>query len=365
MTVFSWEGEIDTVMSSMDSLRYYKHFLQSGFMAMDPHTGHIKAWVGGINHKYFKFDHVKYGKRQPGSTFKPIVYATAIENGYSPCYTLMDAKVTFDIPGDKKWTPENAMGEYTGQQMTIRKAMSNSVNSITAKMMEKVGPSEVVKMAERLGIESELQAVPALCLGVNDVSLFELVGAYSTFVNKGTHIAPFFVTRIEDKNGNILQEFPPKTFEAINEETAYIMLHMLKGAMEEEGGSALGLSWEVRDGNEIGAKTGTTQNASDGWFVGITKDLAAGAWVGGDDRSIHFRDWPSGQGSRTARPIWNSFMEKVYQDPETGITKGAFSRPVRRLSVEIDCDQYDDFNEPSDSVEIVLPANDVNPNDIL
>ena len=200
---------------------------------------------------------------------------------------------------------------------------------------------------------------------MNDVSLFELIGAYSTFVNKGTHIAPFFITRIEDKNGNILQEFPPKTFEAINEETAYIMLHMLKGAMEEEGGAALGLSWEVRDGNEIGAKTGTTQNASDGWFVGITKDLAAGAWVGGDDRSIHFRDWPSGQGSRTARPIWNSFMERVYQDPEAGITKGPFPRPIRRLSVEIDCDQYDDLGEESDSLQMVVPVNDVNPNDIL
>jgi len=364
MTIFSWEGEIDTVMSAMDSLRYYKHFLQSGFMAMDPHTGHIKAWVGGINHKYFKFDHVKYGKRQPGSTFKPIVYATAIENGYSPCYTLVDAKVTFDIPGNKKWTPENAMGKYTGQQMTIRKAMSNSVNSITAKMMEKVGPSEVVKMAKRLGIESNLEAVPALCLGVNDVSLFELVGAYSTFVNRGTHISPFFITRIEDKNGNILQEFPPKTFEAINEETAYLMLHMLKGAMEEDGGAALGLSYEVQAGNEIGAKTGTTQNASDGWFVGITKDLVAGAWVGGDDRSIHFRDWPSGQGSRTARPIWNSFMEKVYQNPETGITKGFFPRPLRNLSVEIDCDQYD-ITEDSDSLEMIVPVNNINPDDIL
>jgi len=365
MTIFSWEGEIDTVMSTMDSLRYYKHFLQSGFMAMDPNTGHIKAWVGGINHKYFKFDHVKYGKRQPGSTFKPIVYATAIENGYSPCYTLMDAKVTFDIPGDKKWTPQNAMGKYTGQQMTIRRAMANSVNSITAKMMEKVGPSEVVKMAKRLGIESELQAVPALCLGVNDVSLFELVGAYSTFVNKGTHITPFFITRIEDKNGNILQEFPPKTYEAINEETAYLMLHMLKGAMEEEGGAAAGLSYEVKVDNEIGAKTGTTQNASDGWFIGVTKDLAAGAWVGGDDRSIHFRDWVSGQGSRTARPIWNTFMEKVYNDPETGITKGSFPRPIRKLSVEIDCDQYQGITDESDSLEIVLPVNTVNPDEIL
>ena len=364
MTVFSWDGEIDTVMSSMDSLRYYKHFLKSGFMAMDPHTGHIKAWVGGINHKYFKFDHVKYGRRQPGSTFKPIVYATAIENGYSPCYTLLDAKVTFDVPGNKKWTPQNAGGKYTGQQMTIRKAMANSVNSITAKMMQKVGPTEVVKMAKRLGIESELEPVPALCLGVNDVSLFELVGAYSTFVNKGTHIDPFFITRIEDKNGNILQEFPPKTFEAINEETAYLMLHMLKGALEEEGGAALGLSYEVKEGNEIGAKTGTTQNASDGWFIGVTKDLVAGAWVGGDDRSIHFRDWVSGQGSRTARPIWNGFMEKVYTDTESQISKGSFPKPIRKLSVEIDCDLYDDVSEDSDSVEIEVPVNIVNPDDI-
>ena len=364
MTVFSWDGEIDTVMSSMDSLRYYKHFLQSGFMAMDPHTGHIKAWVGGIDHKYFKFDHVKYGRRQPGSTFKPIVYATAIENGYSPCYTLMDAKVTFDIPGDKKWTPQNAGGKYTGKQMTIRKAMANSVNSITAKMMQKVGPSEVVKMAKRLGIESDLEAVPALCLGVNDVSLFELIGAYSTFVNKGTHITPFFITRIEDKNGNILQEFPPKTFEAINEETAYIMLHMLKGALEEEGGAALGLSYEIKVDNEIGAKTGTTQNASDGWFIGVTKDLAAGAWVGGDDRSIHFRNWVSGQGSRTARPIWNNFMEKVYSDDQSNISKGPFPRPIRKLSVELDCDQYEDVSDATDSMAVELPVNTINPDDI-
>jgi penicillin-binding protein 1A len=276
----------------------------------------------------------------------------------------MDAKVTFDIPGGK-WTPQNAMGKYTGQQMTIRKAMANSVNSITAKMMEKVGPSEVVKMAKRLGIESDLEAVPALCLGVNDVSLFELVGAYSTFVNKGTHISPFFITRIEDKNGNILQEFPPKTFEAINEETAYLMLHMLKGAMEEEGGAAMGLDYELKVNNEIGAKTGTTQNASDGWFIGVTKDLAAGVWVGGDDRSIHFRDWASGQGSRTARPIWNNFMEKVYNDAATGITKGPFPRPIRRLSVEIDCDQYQGITGETDSLEIEVPVNTVNPNDIL
>ncbi len=363
MTVFSWDGEIDTVMSSMDSLRYYKHFLKAGFMAQDPHTGHIKAWVGGIDHKYFKFDHVKYGKRQPGSTFKPIVYATAIENGYSPCYTLVDAKVTFDIPGGR-WSPENSMGKYTGERMTIRKAMSNSVNSITANMMQKVGPPAVVKMAERLGITSELEAVPALCLGVNDVSLYELVSAYSTFVNKGTHITPFFITRIEDKNGNILQEFPPKTFEAINEETAYLMIHMLKGATEEEGGAGWGLSPEVRAGNEIGAKTGTTQNASDGWFIGITKDLVAGAWVGGDDRSIHFRDWSSGQGSRTARPIWNTFMEKVYADETTGITKGTFPRPLRRLSVELDCNQYEDLNPESDSVLINVPVNNTDLDDI-
>ncbi|MCH8515610.1 MAG: transglycosylase domain-containing protein [Cyclobacteriaceae bacterium] len=340
MRLFSWDGEVDSLISPMDSIRYYKRFLHTGFMAMDPNNGHIKAWVGGINHKYFKYDHVKQGKRQPGSTFKPIVYATAIESGYSPCYEVRDVPVTFQVVGDPPtWTPKNASGQFSEEMLTIRQAMARSVNSVTAFLMQKVSPQAVVNMAQRLGIKSPLEAVPALSLGSSDVSIYELTGAYSTFVNEGTWTEPFFITRIEDKNGVVLQEFVPNTIEALNEETAYLMLHMLKGATEERGGTALGLSPELRMDNEIGAKTGTTSNYSDGWFVGVTKDLVAGVWVGGDNRSIRFRNMALGQGARTAMPIWEQFMLKVYKDEALGYEKGPFKKPNRRLSVEIDCDK--------------------------
>ncbi|MEQ8715584.1 MAG: transglycosylase domain-containing protein [Cyclobacteriaceae bacterium] len=344
MTVFSWDGEKDTIMSPVDSLKYYKRFLQAGFMSMDPHSGHIKAWVGGIDHKYFKYDHVKQGRRQPGSTFKPFVYTAAIDNGYSPCYPVIDAPVVFDMPGQNPpfWQPDNAEGRWSGETMTIRRAMASSVNSITAFMMKKVSPETVVNYAKQMGITSPLEAVPSLCLGAGgDVSIFELVGAYSTFVNKGVWTEPTFITRIEDENGAVLQEFVPKKVEALNEETAYLMLHMLKGATEEEDGTGRGLSWELKSENEIGAKTGTTQNASDGWFMGVTKDLVSGSWVGGDDRSIHFRSWVLGQGARTAMPIWSKYMTSVYADKDLGITKGPFDQPMRELSIEIDCDLYD------------------------
>ncbi|HET8861179.1 penicillin-binding protein 1A [Marivirga sp.] len=340
MTVFSWEGEIDTVLSTMDSIRYYKHFLHAGFMAMNPNNGHIKAWVGGINHKYFKYDHVKQGRRQPGSTFKPLVYAAAIDNGYSPCYQIQDVPVTFEVPGDPPtWTPSNSSGKFTGETMTLREAMARSLNSGTAYVMSKIGPQMVVDYARRLGIESPLAAVPSLCLGTSDVSIYELIGAYSTFVNDGFYNKPFYIDRIEDKNGRVLQQFVPKTKEALSSETAYVMLHMLKGSTEIEGGTALGLDKELRTDNEIGAKTGTTQNYSDGWFVGITKDLAAGVWVGGDDRSIHFRNIGLGQGARMAMPIWEIFMKKVYADEELAVSKGEFQKPSN-LSIEIDCQDY-------------------------
>lgn len=342
MSVFSWEqGEIDTLMSTMDSLRYYKHFLQTGMVSMDPTTGHIKAWVGGINHKHFKYDHVKQGKRQPGSTFKPFVYAAAIENGYSPCYTVIDQPVEVVIPGQPVYRPSNADGKFTYERMTIRQAMAQSINSITTYMMKKLGPKVVVETAHRLGVTSELEAVPALALGTSDVSIMEMVGAFGTFVNKGEHITPFYIDRIEDKNGNILHQFIPRKKPAMSEEHAYLMLYMLRGGTEESGGTSQGVPWTLRDeGNELGGKTGTTQNASDGWYMAVTKDLVSGVWVGGDDRAIHFRSWISGQGARTARPIWTKFMEKVYNDPSTGITKGPFERPDRPLSVEIDCDMY-------------------------
>jgi len=349
MKVFSWKGEIDTVMSSYDSLDYYKRFLQTGFMAMDPTTGYIKAWVGGINHKYFKFDHVRQGKRQPGSTFKPVVYTAAIDNGWSPCQTAVDAAVCFELPGQDppEWCPENSNSSFTGELLTFRQAMAQSVNSITAWIMNRIGPNLAVEYAKKLGIESRLQAVPSLCLGAGgDVSVYEMVGAYSTFVNKGTFVKPFFISRIEDKNGNVLQQFVPEEREAINEETAYVMLHMLKGTTTIRGGTALGLDSELRYGNDIGAKTGTTQNASDGWFVGITKDLAAGAWVGGDDRSIRFRQWVYGQGARTAMPIWEKFMMDVYADPTLGYEKGSFETPNNPIRTVLDCDLYNQALEP-------------------
>lgn len=368
MTVFSWNGEIDTVMSPMDSIKYYKRFLQAGFMSMNPHTGHIKAWVGGIDHKYFKYDHVMQGKRQPGSTFKPILYAAAIDNGYSPCYEVYDAPVTFEATGDHPaYKPKNATGDYTGERMTIRQGMARSVNSIAAFMIKKIGPNTVVNYARRLGIESPLAPVPSLSLGTSDVSIYELVGAYSTFVNDGVYTKPYFITRIEDKNGNVLQEFPPRTREALSEETAYLMLYMLRGTTEEEGGTALGLSWDLRNENEIGAKTGTTSNYSDGWFMGITKDLVSGVWVGGDDRSIHFRNLTYGQGARMAMPIWEKYMEKVYADQSLGIEKGPFQRPASGISVEIDCEKYEnDEFITTDSLEVIDETiQEIDPDDIF
>jgi penicillin-binding protein 1A len=342
MKVFSWEkGEIDTLMSTMDSMRYYKKFLQTGFMSMDPHTGHIKAWVGGMDHKYFKFDHVKQGKRQPGSTFKPFVYAAAIENGYSPCYTVVDQPVEVYIPGQPTWSPSNADGEFSYGKLTIRQAMAESVNSVTAYMMKKLSPKIIVETARRLGITSDLEEVPALALGVNDVSIFEMVGAFGTFVNKGEHTTPYYIDRIEDKNGNVIQQFTPKKRPAMSEEHAYLMLYMLRGGFEESGGTSQGVPYTLREGNELGGKTGTTQNASDGWYMGVSKDLVSGTWVGGDDRAIHFRSWTAGQGSKTARPIWVKFMTKVYSDKTLGYTKGAFPRPERPLSIEINCDVYE------------------------
>ena len=341
MKIFSWEGERDTLMSTMDSMRYYKKFLQTGMMTMDPSTGHIKAWVGGIDHKYFKFDHVKIGKRQPGSTFKPFVYAAAIENGYSPCYSVVDQPVEVNIPGQRPWSPANADGKFSNQRMTIRRAMAQSVNSVTAYMMKKLSPLIVIETARRLGITSDLEEVPSLALGVNDVSIFEMVGAFGTFVNKGEHITPYYIDRIEDKNGNLIHQFTPKKKPAMSEEHAYLMTYMLRGGFEESAGTSQGVPNSIREGNELGGKTGTTQNGSDGWYMGISKDLVSGIWVGGDDRAIHFRSWASGQGAKTARPIWVKFMAKVYEDERLGYTKGPFPRPERPLSIEIDCDKYE------------------------
>lgn len=345
MKVFTWENdslEKTMTMSPLDSLAYYKHFLHGGMMTMDPFTGHIKAWVGGINFKYFKYDHVKQARRQPGSTFKPFVYVAAIDNGYAPCDKIVDKRITINYveKGEKKdWSPTNADWEYTGAPMTLRRAMGKSVNSVTAQLTEKVGWETVVKYAHKLGITSPLQAVPSIGLGPSDVSVYEMVGAYSTFPNHGFHTEPMFITRIEDRNGNLVHQFTPKQKKALSEETAFLMMHMLKGGMEEPGGTSQAL-WEYdlwKQGNEIGGKTGTTSNHSDGWYMGVTKDLVTGVWVGGEDRSIHFRTSQLGEGSKTALPIYGLFMERIYEDQALGYTLGRFPKPTVDINKKYNC----------------------------
>jgi len=340
MRVFSWAGDRDTILSPMDSLSYYKHFLHAGFMTMDPNTGEIKSWVGGINFKHFKYDHVKQSKRQPGSAFKPFVYTAALANGYSPCYLVQDSPITFEYDEEGKhmtWTPKNADRVYTYDSLTLRRAMARSVNTIAAKVMNMVGVDEVAKYAHRCGIESPLTEIPSLCLGSSDVSVFEMTGAYSTFVNKGIWTEPHFVSRIEDHNGNIIQEFVAKTRDAISEEVAYAMVHMLRGGTEEGGGTSQALfQWNVFRGNEVGGKTGTTSNYSDGWFMCITKGLVGGMWVGGDDRSIHFRTSQTGEGSKTALPMFGIFLEKVYQDTSLHVERGYFRKP-KKMTINLNC----------------------------
>jgi penicillin-binding protein 1A len=359
MTIFTWDGEKDTVFSSMDSLAYYKRFLHTGVMAMDPNTGDIKAWVGGINHKYFKFDHVKQGKRQPGSTFKAFVYGLAMESGFSPCEKRKDVSPVFKLASGTPWWPLNADGSRgTGVTMNLRQALALSINSITAQLMQSLGEENVVEFAKRLGVQSPLDPVPSLCLGTSDVSVYEMVGAYSSFVNSGIYTEPFFITRIEDKNGNVIENFVPKTRQAINEQTAYKMIYMLMGGVEERGGTSQGLPRELKIDNEIAGKTGTTNDASDGWYMGLTHNLVTGVWVGGDERAVRFPSWVFGSGTRSARPIWSKFMTKVYADTSTHIGKGQFKRPLTGLDINLDCGRYTD----PDSLQLDLEPWDLNNN---
>jgi penicillin-binding protein 1A len=324
MTVFTYDGDKDTTFSPMDSLNYYKRILNCGMMAMDPMNGHVKAWIGGINYKFFKFDHISQSKRQPGSTFKPFVYGAAIENEIvTPCDELVDEPVTFgeeDGLSGGTWTPQNSDGKYSYQNMKMRRAMGLSINSISAKLMKQLGPDKIAEFAHKCGINSPLNEVPSLCLGASEVSLFEQVSGYATLANGGEKIEPILVLKITDKVGNVLREYSPPVKAVIKPETAYLMTYMLQGAVQEPGGTAEGLRrTSLVAGNEIGAKTGTTSNYSDGWFMGVTQKLVAGVWVGGDDRSIHFRNLALGQGAKMAMPAYAKFMEKVYADQTLAI----------------------------------------------
>lgn len=338
MKVFTWKGERDTTLSPLDSIKYYKLFYQTGFMSMEPQTGYIRAWVGGNNYKYFQYDHVKEGKRQVGSTFKPFLYTLAMQEGYSPCYELPNTPVTIIDKAGVPWTPSNSDGKYGGM-LSLKEALAESVNCISAYLMKQFGPEAVIQVARKMGITSPLDPVPSLALGTADVSVFEMVGAYSTFANKGVYTEPQYILRIEDKNGAVLQDFVPRKVEAISEETAYLVLNLMKGVTLFGTGARLRGS-KYGFTNPIAGKTGTTQNNSDGWFMGITPDLVSGTWSGCEDRSVHFRTTQLGQGANVALPIWGLYMKKVFADPTLNYSKGDFELPEKPIGVELDCKKY-------------------------
>lgn len=335
MTIFTYKGERDTILTPLDSLKHYKRYLRAGFMAMDPHTGYVKAYVGGPNYRYFKYDQVMRGKRQVGSTIKPFLYTLAMQEGYSPCFMVPNVPQTF-VVGDSTWTPKNS-GEtdYDGQMVTLKWGLANSVNNISAWLMKQFNPDNVVEISHKLGIKSFIDPVVSIFLGTSDFTVSEMVGAYSTFANRGIHIDPLYITRIEDKNGNVLATFKTKKNEAISEQTAYLMLNLLQGVVDHGTGRRLRYRYKLE--GPLAGKTGTSQNQSDGWFMGISPNLVGGAWVGGEDRAIHFQGITEGQGATMSLPIWGTFLQKVYADPSLGINgKAMFAKPVS-LSVDIDC----------------------------
>ena len=335
MRVFSYRGEIDTVMTPMDSIRYYKYFLQSGLMSMDPLNGQVRAYVGGINYRFFQYDHVKLSKRQVGSTFKPFLYTLAMQEGESPCSLYPNVQPVIDLGNGEVWAPENASEERLGQQVTLKWALANSNNWVSGQLIRKYSPKAVVAMAHKMGVTSDIPVVYSIALGSCDISLYEMVGAMSVFANKGVFIEPSFITRIEDKNGNVLQTYNAKSQEVISEETAYLMIQLMKGVVD--GGTGVRLRYKYGLDNPIAGKTGTTQNQSDGWFMGITPDLVTGVWVGCEDRAAHFRSITLGQGANMALPIWGLYMQRIYADASLHYSKRDFDPPKNPLNVDLDC----------------------------
>lgn len=334
MRVFSYRGERDTIMSPWDSIVYYKYFLQCGLMSMETRTGHVKAWVGGVDFKNFKFDHVKASQRQVGSTFKPFVYAMAINEKSSPCMQVPNNTVCID-----NWCPSNSSSYKEGQMMSLKEALAHSVNKVSAFLMKQYGPSAVLKFADKLGIDvSDIDPVPAICLGTPDITVYEMVGAFNTFANRGVHIKPQYLLRIEDKNGNILEEFYPERNEAMDEVSAYLMVELMKGVVLE--GTAGRLRRTYKFSKPVGGKTGTTQNNSDGWFIGFTSDLTTGVWAGGEDRQVRFRSTAQGQGANMALPTWAIYMNKVYADPELQYQGAEFEKPKVEILIETNCGEY-------------------------
>ncbi len=336
LSIFSWKGNIDTVMKPIDSVKYYKLVLRNAMMAMDPKTGFIKAWVGGINFEHFKYDQVKTGTRQVGSTAKPFTYAVAIENGISPCLLVPNVPVTISNPGSEDWTPKSS-GTLPGS-ITLQKALAYSQNYIAAYLMKEFGATAVVNEIRKMGITSDVPAVPSISLGSFDASIFEMVGAYSVFANKGAYIQPTYITRIEDKNGVVLYDSKPIIKLAMNEESAYVMTRMLRGVIT--GGTGWRLSGKYGINTPIGGKTGTTQNNSDGWFMAISPDIVAGVWTGCEDRAFHFTSTRDGEGANSALPIFAGFMKRVYANPKLKVSRADFEPPKDGVQTTFDCDRY-------------------------
>ena len=377
MRIFSWtapNNEIDTILTPMDSMRYYKFFLRAGMMSMEPQTGFVKAWVGGFNYKHFQYDMVKQGKRQVGSTFKPFVYAAAIDQlQLSPCDTFPKAQITipaFKYGNIKPWAPKNSSKNYAGFE-TLKSALANSRNTITARLMNEIGPQPVIDLAKNLGVEQRIPAVPSIALGTPDLSVYEMVAAYSTFANKGVYTNPVMVTHIEDKNGTLLYQFSPQTKDVLSEEVAYVAVNLMEGVTKFGSGQRLRHDFakdqavykEIITGypyqfdNPIAGKTGTTQNHSDGWFMGMVPNLVTGVWVGGEDRATHFKSITYGQGASMALPIWANFMKGCYAIEDLEISKEEFEKP-EQLSIETECDTTLSDEEEMPAQELIIPEID-------
>jgi penicillin-binding protein 1A len=345
MKIFTWQGEKDTLMSPIDSIKYYKYMLRVGFMSMNPHNGHIKAYIGGPDFKYFKYDHVIVGRRQVGSTIKPFLYTLAVQEGISPCKKVPNVQQTFTFK-DTVWAPKNAgASKMDGEMVTLKWGLVNSVNSISAWLVKQFNPQSVVDIMHKMGIESDVLAVPSIILGTSDLSVYEMVGAYGSYVNKGVHIKPTFITHIKDKNGNEITEFHAREKEGISERTAYTMIKLLQGVVDQGTAVRLRLTYDLY--NEIAGKTGTTQNQSDGWFMGVVPNLVSGVWVGFENRSVHFDDISIGQGANMALPVWAEFIKQVYNDKTIDVSPVDTFTPPPGFDISVNCKDMEDEEEVS------------------
>ncbi len=343
MTVFSWQGDKDTVMTPMDSIRYYKFILQAGLMSMETNTGYVRAYVGGNDYHYWQYDHVIMAKRQVGSTFKPFLYTLAMQEGeLTPCSKFPNTQPIIELPDGKSWEPNNSSTRKKGEEVTLKYALATSNNWISGHLIKRYSPQAVIKIVRKMGVKSFIPNVYSIALGSADLELYEMVGAMNTFANKGVYVEPIFITRIEDKHGNIIERFNPRKEEAMNEQTAYLMIELLKGVVEY--GTGMRLRYKYGFDHPIAGKTGTTDDQSDGWFMGIVPDLTTGVWVGGEERSIHFRTLGLGQGANMALPIWAIYINKIYSDESLGITKRDFDKPVLGFEIETDCEKPENQN---------------------